>query len=239
MALKNAKIITVTSVKGGTGKSIIVLNLADELATRNKKVLIVDLDLYTGSIATIMNVENQNNIFHFVVDLMSNNYKNSDSYIKKYNEQIDILPSPRDPRSVGKINVKYIDLIIKKLIHLYDYILIDTNHASDMIKLISMDLSDEIFYVMTADIVDIKNMKTMTSIYKDMDKNNFKIILNNPLSNMCYNQHNIKSVLGVDVDYIIPKKLYNKNLEKHILEGTIPRIDKNKTVISKIIDKLE
>ena len=237
MALKNAKIITVTSVKGGTGKSTILLNIAGELKTRNKKVLIMDLDLYTGCIATMLKVDAGVNIFNFVADLMSNTYKQVEDYIKKYDENIDVLPAPRDPRSVGKIDVKYIDLIIKKLIHLYDYILIDTNHTTDLVKLISMDLSEYILYVMTGDIMDIKNMKTMISIFKDMEKTNYKIILNTPISISSYNKYDIRSIIGVDPDYVIPKKLYNKTIEKQIIDGKIPVID-NKIIIPKIVDDL-
>lgn len=238
MALKNAKIITVTSVKGGTGKSTILLNLADEFAQMNKKTIIIDLDLYTGALATLLKIDNSQNIFNFVFDLMTNSYKQITDYIKNYRDNIDVLPAPRDPRNVGKIDIKYIDLLIRKLVHLYDVILIDTNHTADKVKLVSMDLSDEIVYVMTNDIIDIKNMKTMTSIYKDMGKDNFKIILNNALSVSSYNKYDIRSILGIDVNYIIPRKLYNRTLEKQIMEGVIPKIDKSAVIIPKIAQDL-
>lgn len=45
MAIKQAKVITVTSVKGGSGKSTMVLNLAGILSEKNLKTVIVDMDL--------------------------------------------------------------------------------------------------------------------------------------------------------------------------------------------------
>ena len=60
---KRGKIIAVTSCKGGVGKTITTLNLAGIYCGLNKKVLIIDLDLYTGSIATMLKVENKSNIF--------------------------------------------------------------------------------------------------------------------------------------------------------------------------------
>ena len=238
MALKNAKIITVTSVKGGTGKSTLVLNLALELARRKNKILIVDLDLYTGAIAMLLKVESSNNVFHFAADLMMNTFSDTSDYIKKYNDYIYVLPAPVDPRSVSRINVKYINTLIRKLVHMYDVILIDTNHIVDAVKLVSMDLSDQIVYVMTDDIVDMRNMKTMISIYKDMDKHNYKIILNEALSHANYNKYDVKNVVNADIDYVLPKKFYNKNIQKDILEGKIPQMARCEEIISEIVDGL-
>ena len=51
MAIKKAKIITIASVKGGTGKTTIALNLAGTYSLLNKKTLILDFDLYSGVFA--------------------------------------------------------------------------------------------------------------------------------------------------------------------------------------------
>ena len=50
------KVITVSSVKGGVGKTTMVLNLAGIYCGLNKKVLIIDLDLYCGGVAVSFNV---------------------------------------------------------------------------------------------------------------------------------------------------------------------------------------
>ncbi len=65
MALNNAKVITVTSVKGGTGKSTTVLNLAGVLTEMKKKTIVVDLDLYAGVIAASLNLTDGSDNFQF------------------------------------------------------------------------------------------------------------------------------------------------------------------------------
>ena len=52
-----AKTITITSVKGGTGKTTTVLNIAGLLSARKLRTIIVDLDLHSGVIAPSLNVQ--------------------------------------------------------------------------------------------------------------------------------------------------------------------------------------
>ena len=55
MELRRAKIISITSGKGGIGKSIFLTNLAGIYETLGKKVLLIDLDMFNGVISTILN----------------------------------------------------------------------------------------------------------------------------------------------------------------------------------------
>ena len=64
MAINQAKVLTITSVKGGTGKTTNTLNLAGIFSSMKKKVLIIDLDLHTGSIAASMNLKYEKDIYH-------------------------------------------------------------------------------------------------------------------------------------------------------------------------------
>ena len=70
MILMAGKIISVSSVKGGVGKTTILTNLAGIYCSLNKKVLIVDFDLYSGGVAVSLNVKNAKDIYCF------NTYRN-------------------------------------------------------------------------------------------------------------------------------------------------------------------
>ena len=56
--------------KGGVGKTTLTANLAGLYFFMKKKVLIIDLDLYAGGIATILNVDNKKDIYMLVECLL-------------------------------------------------------------------------------------------------------------------------------------------------------------------------
>jgi len=59
-----AEVITVTSGKGGVGKSNVAVNLAIALSRRGKNVAIVDMDLGLANVNVITGVQPANNLLH-------------------------------------------------------------------------------------------------------------------------------------------------------------------------------
>lgn len=227
MAIKRAKIFTFTSVRGGTGKTTTVLNVAGVLSKLNKRVLIMDFDLYGGALALSLNVSNETDIFKLVDDLSNNRFDYIENYLTKYNENIDVLPAPKDPRVASKISNKYIELLLSKVSMKYDVILIDTNYFMNDINLTAMDLSEQIFYVVNNNPIDMKNMRTMMSIYSDMNKTNYKIILNESthIKKEYFSKYDIKSIIRHGIDYLIPNSFYIKNIDAFVLDGRILTLD--------------
>ena len=228
MALNKAKVITITSVKGGTGKTTIALNLAYLLSKQNKRTVLLDFDLYEGAIAASLNIIHSQDVYTLNEDMMNNRFKDFNDYVLKYEENLDILPAPIDPRSVSKISAKFIDLLLTRLERQYDVILIDTNHILDKTNLTAKDHSDLILYIVTNNLIDIKNMKTMAVIHEDMNNNNYKIVLNEGIAQvMPYTAYEIKNILEKEADYIIPKSFYTRNINKYIQNGQILTQDKS------------
>ena len=103
------KVVTVSSVKGGVGKTTLTANLAGIYFLLKKKVLIIDLDLYAGGIATILNVDYKKDIYMLVDSISNNRFTSLKDYVCSYNSGIDVLAAPRDPRDVSRIESKYIN----------------------------------------------------------------------------------------------------------------------------------
>lgn len=228
MALNKAKVYTIASVKGGTGKTTTVLNLAGIFSNLGKKVLVIDLDLYGSAIAASLNIDNEINLYNIVNDLNNNCFQMLENYIQHYCDKVDVIPAPNDPRLANKISSKYINIILSRASLKYDVILLDTNHYLDEINLVAYDYSDEILFVMTNDPIDLKSMKTMVSILKDMERDNYLVLLNNAKDKQrnYFSKYDIKNIIKDNIDYIIPETFYIKNIDKYVLEGKILTLDK-------------
>lgn len=64
----NAKVVTITSGKGGVGKTTITANLGAALASQNKKVVCIDADIGLRNLDVILGLENR--IVYDLVDVI-------------------------------------------------------------------------------------------------------------------------------------------------------------------------
>lgn len=235
MKKEAAKIITVFSCKGGVGKTTLTLNLAGIYSLMDKKVLIIDLDLNSGGIALSLNVDCDKTIFNVVDDISNNRYENMSGYISKYNDKIDVLPAPKDPRNAFKIDSKYIDMIITSCIYKYDVILIDTNHNLNAILLSALDKSDNTVFMITNDPVDLKNSRSMIAILDDNKFDNYKVVFNSSkdTGKDYFSLYDVKNIIRHNIDYTIDNSFYIKDIDKYVIEGEILTLNKKIRALKK------
>lgn len=218
-----AKIITITSRKGGVGKTTTLLNMAGVFSNLKKKTLILDFDLYSNSIATSLNISISKNIYNLVMDITDNRFTELSDYTIKYNDYISVLSSLNDPRQTSYINLKYIEQIINMSRHYYDIILIDTNHVLNDLNIVTFDNSDTILDIISNDPVDLVNTKTFVNIVSDIKFPDFRILLNesNNLEEKYFSLYDIKSFIGCNINYKLGREYFVKSIDKYVLDGKI------------------
>ena len=159
----NSNIISFFSFKGGVGKSVYAVNLASELALTftSKRVALVDLNFYNPDIATILKIELVKS------KLIKNYFQNSSIEIEdianKYEgiSNIDVFTSDFDLSWVSLLSEITITRFIKELKLRYDYIVIDTHPALDLVStFIPMKLSNNVVCVITLGTRKKKSLNT-------------------------------------------------------------------------------
>lgn len=221
--MKKAKIITVTSVKGGTGKTTFALNLAATFALKKKRVLLIDADLAAGDIAARLDIGYEKDLFNCYEDIRNHNFEQVEDYVRPYRDGIDIIPTPKDPRYANRIEPSFLTYLLSKVSLKYEVVIIDTNHLLSSINLLAFDYSDAILFVMNNECMNLKAMRTMSAIFEDMDSNKMQIVLNDSTRKEAgeYSIADMKNIIKREIDYRIPSTFYQRKYDSYVMEGKI------------------
>ncbi len=228
MENKKGKSLCFFSAKGGVGKTTNLLNLAGIFEQLEKKVLVIDFDLYSGGIAAYLNKKGDRTIFHMAFDIKNGEYKRIEDYTCRVDNYIDILCAPIDPRDANKIDARYVEYIIDEAKSNYDVVLIDTNHALNDVNLSILDTVDAITFFITNDPIDLKNIRSLLSIFDSLNLPNYKILLNNSRDpfKTYFSFFEIRKIINHHIDYTLSVDMYLKDIEKMVMKGAIISLDR-------------
>lgn len=158
---RKAKIISMFSLKGGVGRTMLAANLA--VAIRNqypdKEVAIIDGNLLHGDQGVVMNATEQKSISDIV-----RNFHNLDrdlvtDILITHSSGVKLLAAPPDAQSGEQVTGEHMRQILQYLINMFDFIIVDTRPSFDEITLSLLDHSDKILLMLTLELTAIKGAK--------------------------------------------------------------------------------
>jgi chromosome partitioning protein len=244
------KIITIGTLKGGTGKTATLFNLAGLLAEQHR-VLLIDCDAQTnlslncGVDITVSNLNTVKNIFDDNATAQDVILKNPIKELVK----IDIIPSSirltatelEIVSKAGRENIlKNFILDNQATLNEYDYILIDTNPSMGIINQNAFLIADSIILVTDVSLNGIQGAELFIELWDNSRKylrreNNIKaLIINNfdkriklsgDLLEYCRDTEGIKEIV---LETVIPASVQIKNTE--IDHRTINCLNKNSPI---------
>lgn len=229
------KIISIVGTNG-IGKSIFSSLLAKTI--KNKKILLIDFDIFNQSINSIFNVKRKSTKKgKRKINKTKNNINN---LIIKANKSIDLICATNILfEEKYKIEKSKIKIFLEELSSKYDLIIIDTTSECffDYTKEI-LEKTDLIIFLTQANLTELKKSKNLLDIYI----NKWKI--NRQKFNIVFNKDNINAVNDkilktIFSDFkIIGKIKTNKNFDL-IINNNLKNIDKKiKKKFERIIKKI-
>lgn len=159
---KSAKIITVTSGKGGVGKSNVSINLAIQLAKLNKKVIIFDADIGLANIEIMFGITPR----YTLGDLVFNG-KNIEEIITRGPLDIGFISGGSGIQGLNNLSNEQINLLVKsieKLNFLADIIIVDTGAGISETVLQFIKESLKVLVVITPEPTSITDAYSLLKI---------------------------------------------------------------------------
>lgn len=158
---QSCRVITVSSTKGGTGKTSIAVNVAVELASRGLRTLLVDLDVQFGDVGIVLGLDRPEKTLYDLVlggalDLDAEKLR---GFVVRQSPTLHVLAAPLRPEQADDIEASQIATILQLARSLYDAIVVDTAPLFDGPMLAALDRSQELLLVSTPDVPAMKNIR--------------------------------------------------------------------------------
>lgn len=158
------RIVTFFSPKGGVGTTTLAVNSAVLLAGGNEtlqglggRVLLIDLDLQFGQVATHLNLTPRYDIAELCNDEQAlRDPALAATYLTSHSSGISVLASPPNPEADFRVGVDQLELAISALRPGFDHVLVDCGSRLDPRTLWMLEQADTHIFVVFPEIAALR-----------------------------------------------------------------------------------
>ena len=202
-----ARVIVVTSGKGGVGKTTTTSNIGMSLARLGHTTLLIDADVGLRNLDLLLGLENR--IIYTGLDVLNKTCRLEQAIIKdKRQSKLAFFPL-----SSNRVEVPITSEQIKKLIELvkvdYEYILIDSPAGIDNGFQTATECANEAIVVVTPEVPSIRDADRVIGILMSKGVEKINLIINRIRPNMVRTDdmmsiEDVTNILGITLVGVIP-----------------------------------
>jgi septum site-determining protein MinD len=171
-----AKAITITSGKGGVGKTTTTANLGVALARLNKRAVLIDADIGLRNLDVILGLENR--IVYDLVDVVESRCKLRQAMIRhKQFSELYLIPAAqtRDKTAVSPTDMIE---VVNKLRQDFDFILIDSPAGIERGFRNAVAPADEIMVITNPEVSAVRDADRIIGLIEAENKGPANLVIN-------------------------------------------------------------
>lgn len=204
----SANVITVTSGKGGVGKTTVTANLAAALAMMDKKVVALDADIGLRNLDVVMGLENR--IVYDLVDVVEGRCRLRQAMIKdKRFTELYLIPAAqtRDKMAVSPSDMV---LVCDQLRQEVDYVLIDSPAGIERGFRNAIAPADRIIIVTNPEISAVRDADRIIGLVEADEKGPAYLVMNRLKPAMVargdmLSVEDVLDILAIDLLGVVPE----------------------------------
>jgi septum site-determining protein MinD len=203
-----AQVITLSSGKGGVGKTTAVANIAVALAMDGAKVVCIDGDIGLRNLDVVMGLENR--IVYDIVDVIEGRCKIRQAMIRdKHLTELYLIPAAQT-RDKNAVSPSDMTRVCNELRPDLDFILIDSPAGIERGFRNAIAPADRVLVVTNPEVSAVRDADRVIGILEAEEKRNPALILNR-LNPALVKQHDMLSaedvldLLGIQLIGIVPE----------------------------------
>jgi septum site-determining protein MinD len=204
----DSRVITITSGKGGVGKTTTTANLGTALAMAGKKVVVVDGDICLRNLDAVLGLENR--IVYDLVDVVEGQCRLRQALIKdKRQPELYLLPAAQT-RDKNAVNSVQMEQLCQQLRQDFDYVVIDSPAGIEQGFRNSIIGADEIIIVANPEMASVRDADRIIGLVESAGKPEPRLILNRLRPEMVrrgdmMDVADVLEVLGIELLGIVPE----------------------------------
>lgn len=175
-AIRTCKSISVTSGKGGVGKTNICLSLAVCLAQLKKKVCILDADLGLANIHLLLGIAPQKTLHHYLKKECS-----ISEVILDGPAGVHIIPGASGVETIADLDALSQQLFIRELAALenrYDFLLVDTGAGIGRVATGFAAMTDRVLLVVTPEPTSLADAYAVVKVLSKRPEQPISVLVN-------------------------------------------------------------
>ncbi len=203
-----AKVVTITSGKGGVGKTTTTANLGVSLARLGKKVVVIDADIGLRNLDVVMGLENR--IVYDLVDVIEGRSKLRQAMIKhKQFPDLYLIPAAQT-RDKTAVSPNDMIALCRKLKEEFDFVLVDSPAGIERGFRNAIAPSDEVLIVTNPEVSAVRDADRIIGLIEAENKGPARLILNRVKIDMVkkgdmLSPDDITDILAVGIIGIVPE----------------------------------
>ncbi len=204
----SAKVITITSGKGGVGKTTVTANIAAALAMDGKRVVAIDADIGLRNLDVVMGLENR--IVYDLVDVVEGRCRLSQAMIRdKRFPELYLIPAAqtRDKMAVSPSDMV---LVCDQLRQDADFIIIDSPAGIERGFRNAIAPADQILVVTNPEVSAVRDADRIIGLTEAEEKGPGQLIINRLKPDMVakgdmLSVADVLDILAIDLLGVVPE----------------------------------
>ena len=172
------QMIALVPAKGGAGATFLASNLAFALSRQDKRVALLDFNLYFGDASIFLG---DKPVVTSVVDLARQAGRMDVALLQssmiKVNENLHLLAASESPEDASEVSIAAVEEIIELACNQYDFVLLDVSSTLDPVAVKALDFADTIYLTLQLNLPFIRAAKHMTSVFRQLGYSREKVSL--------------------------------------------------------------
>jgi pilus assembly protein CpaE len=194
------RLMAVIGVKGGVGTSHLALNLAWSYSRDPEagNVTLVDLDLYSGDQAVLMDLDHKRDISDVAVNYDRMDAVLIDSLLTESAPGMRLLAAPSDPVAAEEVKPEHVGRALDHLLDSNSLVVLDLPSRMDEVSLLALDRADAVLVVVEPTVVGLAGARRFMSLSSRLghEPEKVHIILNRDGAKGCLSQGDVQRALG-------------------------------------------